>query len=166
MIRHSLMSAVSAMFVAYIFNRKKMAEKSSPTTVTVTAVVQLPAAKVWEYWTEARHIEQWNQASDDWHTPKAINDLRPGGRFVFTMAARDGSVSFDFEGTYDEVMVHEKIVYTIIDGRKVQIQLASSGSATTVTETFETENVHPVELQRQGWQAILDNFKRYAENQK
>lgn len=143
-----------------------MTETTSPTTVTVTTNVQLSAAKVWEYWTTAQHIEQWNQASDDWHTPKAINDLRPGGRFVFTMAARDGSASFDFEGTYDEVKMQEKISYTIIDGRKVHIQFTSFGLTTTVTETFETENIHPVELQRQGWQAILDNFKRYAEQNK
>lgn len=131
--------------------------------ITIETEINAPIEKVWKLWTAAEHIIHWNNASDDWHTPKASNDLCAGGKFVFTMAAKDGSVSFDFEGTYDEVIENQRIAYTIADGRKVVISFLSSGQLTGISETFEAENIHPAEMQRAGWQAILDNFKKYVE---
>ncbi|MCM3711829.1 SRPBCC family protein [Sporosarcina luteola] len=131
--------------------------------LTVEATVQAPVEKVWDYWTDPNHIKKWNSPSDDWHTPFAENDLRVGGKFVSRMEAKDGSMGFDFGGVYDEVKLHEKISYTMGDGRKVNITFTGQGNETEVIETFEAETENPVEFQRQGWQAILDNFKRYAE---
>jgi uncharacterized protein YndB with AHSA1/START domain len=133
--------------------------------ITVHATIAQPVAKVWQLWTTPEHICRWNNASDDWHTPAAINDLRAGGQFSSRMEARDGSAGFDFRGTHSEVKTHERIAYTIEDGRQVEIVFQAVGGNTQVTERFEAETVHPEELQRQGWQAILDNFKRYAETQ-
>jgi uncharacterized protein YndB with AHSA1/START domain len=137
---------------------------SEKTAITVVTTVNAPVEKVWDYWTRPQHIMQWNNASDDWHTPHAENDLREGGKFVSTMAARDGSTSFDFEGTYSKVEQHNRIEYTIADGRKVQVVFEPKGSSTTVTETFEAEQTHTIEMQRGGWQAILNNFKKYVES--
>lgn len=106
---------------------------------------------------------QWAFASPDWHAPKAENDLRKGGKFSTTMAAKDGSFSFNFGGTYDNVQLHKLIEYTIEDGRKVKITFEKKGNDTVVTETFDAESENPVDMQRAGWQAILDNFKRYTE---
>lgn len=139
------------------------APTGSSERITVQQTVQAPVEKIWKYWTEPAHIQQWNNASDDWHTPKATNDLRPGGRFVYTMAARDGSMSFDFEGVYDEVLEHRLIAYTIADGRKVTIHFEPGSAGVQITETFDAENMHSAEMQRAGWQAILDNFKRHVE---
>lgn len=136
---------------------------TNKTTITVEALVNAPIEKVWERWTTPEHITQWNQASDDWHCPKGVNDLRPGGHFSFTMAARDGSVEFDFAGVYDEVKTCEKIAYTLGDERKVEVLFSKNGSSTKIVETFEAESIHPHEMQRAGWQAILDNFKKYVE---
>lgn len=133
------------------------------TALTVKTTVYAPVAKIWELWTGAEHIQNWNAASDDWHTPKTVNDLRVGGKFVSTMAAKDGSVSFDFEGVYDEVVENQYIAYTMSDGRKVNITFEEGPGKTEITETFEAEKVHSNELQLAGWQAILDNFKKYAE---
>lgn len=133
------------------------------TAITVENTVNAPVEKVWKFWTGAEHIVHWNNASDDWHTPKAVNDLRAGGHFVFTMAAKDGSFSFDFGGVYDEVVENKYIAYTIADGRKVNIRFEGDGASTRVVETFEAENMHSHEMQRSGWQAILDNFKAYTE---
>ncbi|MCG7344736.1 SRPBCC family protein [Sporosarcina sp. ACRSL] len=131
--------------------------------ITIRTTIQVPVEKVWEYWTEPNHIKKWNSASDDWHTPFAENDLRPGGKFTSRMEAKDGSMGFDFGGIYDEVKLHEVISYTMGDGRKVNITFTGQGNETEVIETFDAETEHPVDFQRQGWQAILDNFKRYAE---
>lgn len=131
--------------------------------ITIEATVSAPMEKVWRLWTEADHIRNWNNASDDWHTPQARNDLRVGGRFVFTMAAKDGSFSFDFEGMYDDVEEHRRIAYTIADGRKVAVTFEPTAAGVHVIETFEAENIHSPDMQRAGWQAILDNFKKYAE---
>lgn len=131
--------------------------------VTVEATVQAPVEKVWKYWSEPDHIKKWNSASDDWHTPVAENDLRVGGTFRSRMEAKDGSFGFDFGGTYDEVKEHEVIAYTLGDGRKVQITFKGQGNETQITETFDAEATNPIEMQQQGWQAILDNFKKYAE---
>lgn len=134
--------------------------------ITVQTTVNAPVSKVWESWTAPKHITKWCQASDDWHAPKAENDLRAGGKFSTTMAAKDGSVSFDFGGTYSTVKTNSLIEYAIEDGRKVKIVFESLGDKTRVTETFEPENTNSIELQRGGWQAILDNFKKYTETLK
>lgn len=135
--------------------------------ITVSAKIKAPLSKVWEFWTKPEHIVKWNAASPDWHTPKAENDVREGGRFLMRMEARDGSQGFDFAGVYDEVAKEDFIAYTIGDGRKVEVSFEDYGPGeSSVTETFETESENPVEMQRQGWQAILDNFKKYAEANK
>ena len=138
-------------------------ETMEKTAITVEATVNAPVEKVWKSWTEPQHITKWCQASDDWHAPKAENDLRTGGEFSTTMAAKDGSFSFDFDGEYTNVQKHKLIEYTIADGRKVKIIFTPNGNQTRVTETFEAERENPVEMQRGGWQAILDNFKKYTE---
>jgi uncharacterized protein YndB with AHSA1/START domain len=136
---------------------------SNQTKVTVQAVIQAPIEKVWRCWTEPDHITKWNQASEDWHAPRAENDLRVGGKFLTRMEAKDGSMGFDFFGTYDVVKRHEEISYTLGDGRKVQITFVDQGNETKVVETFDAESTHPIAFQQAGWQAILDNFKKYAE---
>jgi uncharacterized protein YndB with AHSA1/START domain len=138
-------------------------ETSTKTSITVKATVQAPIEKVWVCWTEPQHITKWNQASADWHTPYAENDLRVGGKFKSTMAARDGSFSFDFEGVYSRVEKHKAIDYSIADGRKVAIIFSGNEKETNITTTFEAERVNSIEMQRGGWQAILDSFKRYTE---
>ncbi|MBP3966210.1 SRPBCC family protein [Paenibacillus lignilyticus] len=132
--------------------------------LTVQTVVNLPVEKVWKYWTEPAHITQWNNASDDWHTPFSENDLRVGGSFTSKMAAKDGSFEFEFGGVYDEVRVNEAIAYTLGDGREVSIAFISQDNGTKVIETFETETMNAAEMQQAGWQAIMDNFKKYAES--
>jgi len=139
-------------------------ETTAKTSITVKATIKAPVDKVWKYWNEPRHITQWCAASPDWHAPKAENDLREGGNFSTTMAARDGSMSFDFGGVYTKVEQNKRIEYTIGDGRKVSILLSANGNETQLEETFEAEDTNPIEMQRAGWQAILDNFKKYAEN--
>ncbi len=131
--------------------------------ITVQTTVNAPVEKVWQYWSEPQHITQWCQASDDWHAPNAENDLRVGGQFKTTMAAKDGSFSFDFGGEYTKVDHHQAIAYTLGDGRKVVIQFEKDGDGTKVTETFDPESTHSMEMQQQGWQAILNSFKNYVE---
>lgn len=132
--------------------------------ITVEATVQAPVEKVWKYWNEPAHIMNWAHASDDWHAPHAENDLRTGGKFSTTMAAKDGSFSFDFGGVYDRVEDHKRISYTLGDGRTVDIIFESQNGTTKVIETFEAEEMNPLDMQRGGWQAILDNFKKYTEH--
>lgn len=132
--------------------------------ITVQSTVNAPVVKAWKTYNTPADIMQWNNASDDWHTPKAENDLRAGGSFSYTMAAKDGSFSFDFAGIYDDIKKNELVAYTIADGRKVTTTFEPIGNATKVTTTFEAENQNSIELQRTGWQAILDNFKKYTEN--
>jgi uncharacterized protein YndB with AHSA1/START domain len=138
-------------------------EQTNSTAITVEIIVNAPAEKVWKFWTQPDHIMQWNNASDDWHTPRAENDLRPGGKFVFRMEAKDGSFGFDFAGEYNEVVPGQLISYSLGDKRKVKITFLDQGTSTQVTETFDPEQVNPVEMQKAGWQAILNNFKKYAE---
>lgn len=140
-----------------------MKTTSEKTIITVQAIVNAPLEKVWKLWTDPKHIVSWNNASDDWHTPHAENDLRAGGKFLARMEAKDGSFGFDFSGTYTNVEPQKQIEYTLDDGREVIISFVSGENGTTVTEQFEAENENPVELQQAGWQAILDNFKKYAE---
>jgi uncharacterized protein YndB with AHSA1/START domain len=125
------------------------------TSITVQSTVKAPLDKVWKLWTGPQHITQWNNASDDWHTPCAENDLRVGGKFLSRMEAKDGSFGFDFWGVYDEVKANEMIAYTMGDGRKARITFSAMGTETKVMETFEVETENSVELQRGGWQAIL-----------
>lgn len=130
--------------------------------VTISTLVDAPIDTVWKFWTEPEHIKQWNHASDDWHTIEAENDLRVGGKFRSRMEAKDQSMGFDFEGVYEEVEVNELIQYRLEDARRVRILFTSEGDQTKVVEVFDAESMNPVEMQRQGWQAILDNFTRYA----
>ncbi len=136
---------------------------STPTRITVEAVISAPVEKVWDYYTGPEHITQWNQASPDWHCPAASNDLQAGGKFSSTMAAKDSSFSFDFWGIYDEVVANKKISYTMGDGRKADVLFTSNGNSTHVVVTFEPETENTLELQQGGWQAILDSFKFYTE---
>ncbi len=120
-------------------------------------------ARVWECWTQPEHITHWNNASDDWHTTHAENDLRAGGRFISRMEARDGSRGFDFSGKYTDVNPHHKIQYVLDDDRKVEILFSEKDGSTEISETFEAESSNPIEMQQQGWQNTLDNFKKYVE---
>jgi uncharacterized protein YndB with AHSA1/START domain len=132
--------------------------------ITVSASIKAPVAKVWQLWTEPAHIMQWNSASPDWHTPRAENDLREGGTFSSRMEAKDGSMGFDFGGTYSKVVPEQEIAYALGDGRKVHVLFEANGGETVVTEHFDPETQNPPEFQKQGWQSILDNFKAYAES--
>lgn len=140
---------------------KKLSETKQQITVETT--VQADVDKVWEYWNAPEHIIQWCSATPEWHTPRATNDLRTGGNFSSRMEAKDGSMGFDFGGVYDDVKTNSLIAYTMGDGRKVMIIFNSDGNTTTLTETFEAEDQNPVEMQRAGWQSILNNFKDYTE---
>lgn len=135
-------------------------------TITIQAVIQAPVEKVWQLYTTPEHITQWNQASDDWHTPRAENDLRPMGKFCYRMEARDGSFGFDFDGTYEQIKTYELIAYTIGDGRKVRVTFTKNNHETALEIAFEAESTHSRELQRDGWQAILNNFKKYVEEKR
>ena len=138
-------------------------ERVNKTVITVETTINASAAKVWAYWGMPEHIVNWNNASDDWHTPHAENDLRTGGSFSFTMAAKDESFKFDFGGTYTNVEQERLIVYTLGDNRKVKIEFVPQGDQTKVIENFEAETENSEDLQRTGWQMILDNFKKYTE---
>ena len=138
---------------------------TNESTITVTTNVNAPVEKVWKLWSEPEHITKWNTASDDWHTTKAENDLRAGGKFSSRMEAKDGSFGFDFAGVYDEVRDNEHIAYTMDDGRTVKVDFKANGDTTEIVETFDPESENPREMQEGGWQAILDNFKKYAEAQ-
>jgi uncharacterized protein YndB with AHSA1/START domain len=148
------------------FNFIIVMENSNRTLITVKTTVLVPITKVWDFWTKPEHIIRWNAASDDWHTPRAENDIREGGRFISRMEARDGSMGFDFSGEYKQVIHNKSIEYLMDDGRSVAITFHSEEVGITITETFEAEHTHSVELQQAGWQAILDNFKKYSENAK
>jgi len=140
-----------------------METSNQKTRVTVEAVIQAPVEKVWRYWSEPEHITKWNHASETWHSPRSENDLRVGGKFLTRMEAKDGSVGFDFGGVYDVVKQYEQISYTLGDGRKVDITFVNQDHETKVVEIFDAESTHSIEMQQAGWQAILDNFKRYTE---
>ena len=133
-------------------------------TITVETTVNAPIEKIWSYWTEPDHITRWYYASEDWQAPYAENDLKVKGRFKTKMAAKDGSAGFDFEGVYTKVLKHKSIEYTIPDGRKVIISFSILGNGTRIVESFEAEKDNSNELQKGGWQAILNNFKKYSES--
>ena len=138
-------------------------ETQEKTIITVESTINAPVEKVWEFWSKPEHITQWCYASDDWHTPRAENDLHAKRKFSSRMEAKDGSMGFDFGGVYDEVRNNEYIEYTMGDNRKVTIHFSGKGNTTKVVESFEAESTNPVEMQQGGWQAILDNFKKYTE---
>jgi len=133
-------------------------------TITVENVTNAPIERVWSVWTEPTYIVKWCHASDDWEAPHAENDLRVGGVFTIIMAAKDGSSRFDFTGTYTGIVRHERIEYTMTDGRKVSVRFENLHGSVKVTETFEAETTHSIDQQRVGWQAILDNFKKCVES--
>jgi len=130
--------------------------------ITVETVVNAPLEAVWRSWTTPADITQWNAASDDWHTTSATVDLREGGAFSSRMEAKDGSMGFDFAGSYTKVEPHQLLEAAFGD-RMMVVEFEATAEGVVVRETFDAEEVHPVEMQRAGWQAILDNFKRYVE---
>jgi uncharacterized protein YndB with AHSA1/START domain len=133
------------------------------TKITVQATISADSSKVWDFYTNPKHITKWNFASDDWHCPSAENDMRVGGKYKSRMEAKDGSFGFDYEATYDEVVGKEKFIYTMPDGRQVTTRFERLGDKTKVIITFDAESENSEEMQRGGWQAILDNFKKYVE---
>lgn len=138
-------------------------ETKQKTVITIEAIVNAPLEKVWKYWGEPEHIKQWAFASDDWHAPHAENDLRTNGKFSTTMAAKDGSYSFEFGGVYTKVEPKKLAEYELGDGRKVSVTFSGAGNGTKVVQSFEAETENPVEMQKAGWQAILNNMKSYTE---
>ncbi len=133
-------------------------------SITISAEVKAGIEKVWECWTNPAHIVHWCSGSPDWHVPTAENDLREGGKFKTRMEAKDGSMGFDFEGIYTLVSKNSSIEYGMADGRKVKTQFTAEPNLTKITETFDMENENPEEMQRTGWQTILNNFKNYTES--
>jgi uncharacterized protein YndB with AHSA1/START domain len=133
--------------------------------ITIQATVDVPVSLVWKYWTTPEDIVQWNAASPDWHTLKAEINLHENGRFSFRMEAKDKSFGFDFGGTFNVVVINSHIEYTLDDNRAVEVHFLSSDDKTEIVEIFEAENENPIDLQRSGWQSILNNFKRYAETE-
>jgi uncharacterized protein YndB with AHSA1/START domain len=131
--------------------------------ITVQALVDASIDTVWKLWTTPEHIVKWNNASEDWHTPDAENDLKVGGKFKFTMASKDGTMRFDFEGVYTNIKEHSLIAYEMADGRKVKITFENDTEGIKISESFDPETENSEEMQQKGWQAILDNFKKYVE---
>lgn len=133
--------------------------------IKIETIVLSPVSKVWELMNDPGHIKKWNFAHESWHCPKAENDFRIGGQLKTRMEARDKSFGFDFIGTYNEIIPHEKISYTLEDGRKVEILFEKASENTTkVIQAFEPEKTNPEQMQREGWNAILNNFRKYAES--
>ena len=140
-------------------------EQKERISITVETTVPVSPELAWEYWTKPEHITQWNQASEDWHTPRAENDLRVGGKFSSRMESKDGKYGFDFWGIHDEVEPFHLLASTLGDERKMRVVFEPVARGTRIVETFEAEGENSVELQRQGWQAILDSYHRYMEKQ-
>ncbi|PJZ46393.1 SRPBCC family protein [Leptospira brenneri] len=132
--------------------------------ITVQSTINADNKKVWDYYNQPEHITHWNFASDDWQCPWAKIDLRVGGKYSARMEAKDGSFGFEFEATYDKVIDQKLIGYTMEDGRKATVEFESLGNNTQVTVKFDAENENSIEMQQGGWQAILDNFKKYVES--
>lgn len=131
--------------------------------IIIQAIVSADIKKVWDYYTRPEHITKWNFASEDWQCPHATNDMRVGGKYIARMEAKDGSFGFDFEAVYDEIVDGESFSYTMPDGREVNVNFKAADDKTEVSISFDAETENSIELQRQGWQAILDNFKKYTE---
>lgn len=134
-----------------------------PVMITIESNVNAGVDAAWKMYNTPEHVIQWNSPSEDWHTPRAENDLRKGGSFVYRMEAKDKSMGFDFGGVYDEVITNERIAYTMGDGRKVTVTFQPLGIVTKVTVDFEAETQNPIDFQQQGWQSILNNYKKYTE---
>ena len=135
----------------------------NPTKITVEAVIRAEKDKVWDFYTNPDHITQWNFADLSWHCPSAENDMRVGGKYRARMEARDGSFGFDFEAIYTDVAMWDSFTYVMPDGREVNVHFDEGGGKTVVTVIFDAETQNPIEMQKGGWQAILNNFKTYAE---
>lgn len=133
------------------------------TKITINTVIVADIQKVWDYYNSPEHITKWNHASDDWHCPKAENDMKIGGTYLARMEAKDGSFGFDFKAIYDEIIPMAKVAYTLEDERKVVTTFEKQGKQTKVTTVFDAEGMNPIDMQKAGWQAILNNFKRYTE---
>lgn len=131
--------------------------------ITVETTIDADVRKVWECYTKPEHITKWNFAADDWQCPRASNDLKAGGKYAARMEAKDGSFGFDFEAIYDEVVDGKKLSYTMEDGRQAITRFEDLGGKTKVTTSFDAESQNSREMQQQGWQAILNNFKKYVE---
>ncbi len=136
----------------------------SSSKITIEATIAADTKKVWHSWTNPEEIKKWNFASDDWHCPKASNDLKVGGKYAARMEAKDGSFGFDFEAVYNEIVDQKKITYTMEDGRKVTTHFENFGGKTKITTVFDAEKENSEEMQKQGWQAILNNFKKHVES--
>ncbi len=132
-------------------------------SITIEDLIHIPISHCWETYTQSQHVLNWNFASDDWHCPKAEQTFEVGGKFKNTMAAKDGSFSFDFEGTYTLIEPQEEIHYVLEDERRVEITFTAIGEHTHIQITFDAETQNPLEMQEQGWKAILTNYKKYAE---
>jgi uncharacterized protein YndB with AHSA1/START domain len=132
-------------------------------SISVKANIKGPLTMVWKCWNESNHVQNWNFASSDWHCPTAKSDFTIGGEFHYMMAAKDGSFSFDFWGTFMNIQEEKSIEIILGDGRKMSVFFDGIGEETIITEIFEPEEINSIELQKGGWQAILDNFKKYAE---
>ena len=132
--------------------------------IDIQTTVNADIGSVWHAWSNPEDIKRWNAASDDWHTTHSTVELREGGTFLSRMEAKDGSFGFDFEGTYTRIETHKLIEYRMSDGREVRVEFIPQGSAVLIKSTFDAENENPAEMQRAGWQAILDNFARHVEH--
>lgn len=155
LIRHSFLPLS---YTSHLIKRKM----EQLAKITVEATVQQPVEKVWELWNNPADIMEWNNADPSWHTPSSENDLRAGGKFKNRMEAKDGSFGFDFEGIYDTVELHKEISYSMGDGRKATTIFTEQDGSTDIATTFDAETENDPEIQKQGWQAILDNFVKYA----
>lgn len=136
----------------------------APKKIKIEAMIAAPIERVWSAWSKPEHIVHWNFASPDWCCPRAVNDLRVGGKYNARMEAKDGSFGFDFEAVYTEVALHKKIVYTMEDGREAATEFEKVGDKVKVTTAFDAEKENPEDMQKDGWQAILNNFKQYVED--
>lgn len=132
--------------------------------ITISATIAADKNKVWDYYTQPEHIVHWNFAHSSWHCPSASNDMQIGGKYIARMEAKDGSFGFEFEAIYDEIREGESFTYTMPDGRQVTVTFNGNNDSTEVIVVFDPEDQNPVEMQKEGWQAILDNFKKYTES--
>ena len=131
-------------------------------SILVTATIKANAKKVWDYYTNPEHIVKWNFAAPSWHCPKATNDMKVGGKYFARMEAKDGSFGFDFKAIYEEIKTGESFSYSFGD-RKATVEFKNLENQTEITIVFDPENENPIEMQKGGWQAILNSFKNYTE---
>lgn len=132
--------------------------------ITIETLVHTPINLVWDTWNSPNHVVHWNHASDDWHSPKADNNFVVGGKFVYRMEAKDNSFGFDFSGTYEEIVDKKRVVTRLDDNRLVKTEFYVENDSVRIVETFEAEDQNSIELQREGWSAILNNYKLYTES--